>query len=233
MGSRKRTTEQVPKQGGRISISIRHSLQIIWNANTMSCLKTSDTSLWLKHIKSWFSPICCHFAGHPSHFGQTQVRRPLVKLRGSGYADVQKLRIPKPLVFALVITNVYWILLDDFEVPPIQETFMFHLVDVLLEKILAFPSLTQSASKSYNSWWPTSIKCCTNPKAAMFFFRSKTRSRDINKTQTSTCRFHTTHGYVKSQDFPNISKPNDPILPSSLKRHLPHLDMRNHGSWER
>ena len=136
-------------------------------------------------------------------------------------------------VFALVITNVYWILLDDFEVPPIQETFMFHLVDVLLEKILAFPSLTQSASKSYNSWWPTSIKRCTNPKAAMFFFRSKTRSRDINKTQTSTCRFHTTHGYVKSQDFPNISKPNDPILPSSLKRHLPHLDMRNHGSWER
>ena len=52
--------------------------------------------------------------------GQTQVRRPLVKLRGSGYADVQKLRIPKPLVFALVITNVYWILLDDFEVPPIS-----------------------------------------------------------------------------------------------------------------
>ena len=103
MGSPKRTTEQVPKQGGRISISIRHSLQIIWNANTMSmsCLKTSDTSLWLKHIKSWFSPICCHFAGHPSHFGQTQVRRPLVKLRGSGYADVQKLRIPQTIGFRI------------------------------------------------------------------------------------------------------------------------------------
>ena len=79
----------------------RHWLQKIWNANTMSCLKTSDTSLWLKHIKSWFSPICCHFAGHPSHFGQTQVRRPLVKLRGSGYADVQKLRVPQAIGFRI------------------------------------------------------------------------------------------------------------------------------------
>ena len=63
----------------------------------------------------------------------------------------------------------YWMILryPQFRKP---SAVVFHLVDVLLEKILAFPSLTQSASKSYNSWWPTSIKCCTNPKAAMFFF---------------------------------------------------------------
>ena len=33
--------------------------------------------------------------------GQTQVRRPLVKLRGSGYADVQKLRIPQTIGFRI------------------------------------------------------------------------------------------------------------------------------------
>ena len=76
------------------------------------------------YIESWFSPICCHFGGHPSHFGD----KPRWGVRWSSCVDLatqmsKNYGYPKPLVFALVITNVYWILLDDFDVPPIQETF--------------------------------------------------------------------------------------------------------------
>ena len=123
----------------------------------------------------------------------------------------------------------YWMILryPQFRKP---SAVVFHLVDVLLEKILAFPSLTQSASKSYNSWWPTSIKCCTNPKAAMFFFPVQNEvqgyKQDSNKYvpishNTRLCQITGLSKHFQTQ------RPNPAIFPETAPSALGHAE-----SWQ-
>ena len=66
-------------------------------------------------------------------------------------------------------------------------------------------------------------------KGCHVFFRSKTRSRDLNKTQTSTCRFHATRLCQitgLSKHF-QTQRPNPAIFPETAPSALGHAE-----SWQ-